>query len=94
MTKLILSALIRPRRDGVEAAVAEFPDIKESSLTIGFALVRLREAIWRRMQWTKVDTSCSGEPLSPVPQKPTSADFAVPIEVDVAQPPAAGPQPT
>jgi hypothetical protein len=38
MAKLILSALLRPRRDGVQAQVAEFPDIKVSSWSIAGAL--------------------------------------------------------
>jgi hypothetical protein len=45
MAKLILSALLRPRREGVEAKIAEFPDIKVSAWSIGVALARLREAI-------------------------------------------------
>ena len=32
MAKLILSALLRPRREGVEAKIAEFPDIKVSAV--------------------------------------------------------------
>lgn len=42
MAKLILSALLRPRREGVEAKIAEFPDIKVSAWSIGVALARLR----------------------------------------------------
>src|SRR5262249_30462897 len=44
MAKLVLSALLRPRREGVQAEVAEFPDIKVSAWSIGSALARLREA--------------------------------------------------
>jgi len=44
MAKLVLSALLRPRREGVQAEVAEFPDIKVSAWSIGAALARLREA--------------------------------------------------
>jgi hypothetical protein len=62
MAKLILSALLRPRREGVEAKIAEFPDIKVPAWSIGVALARLREAIWSRLRWTKIETSCAGEP--------------------------------
>jgi hypothetical protein len=47
------------------------------------ALVRLRQAVWQRMRWTDVEPNCAGEPISPVPQKPSSDDLAMPIEVDV-----------
>jgi len=82
MAKLVLSALLRPRRDGVQAQVAEFPDIKVSSWSIGGALARLRSALWQRMRWTKVETSCAGEPISPVPKKASSQDLTVPILVE------------
>jgi hypothetical protein len=82
VAKLVLSALLRRRREGVQAEVAEFPDIKVSSWSVGAALARLREALWQRMQWTEVETSCAGEPISPVPQKTTDHDLAVPIEVE------------
>jgi hypothetical protein len=84
MAKLILNALLRRRREGVQAKVAEFPDIKVSALSIGTALYRLRGALWQRLRWTKVETSCAGEPISPVPQKPTSEDLTVPIEVEIS----------
>jgi hypothetical protein len=84
MKKLVVSALLRSDREGVEAQVAEFPDIKVSAWGVGPAVARLREAIWRRMRWTKIETTCAGEALSPVPQKPTSGDLAVPIEVEIA----------
>jgi hypothetical protein len=84
MAKLILSALLRPRREGVQAEVAEFPDIKVSAWSIHAALARLREALWQRMRWTKVETSCAGEPISPIPQKASTQDLAVPIEVETA----------
>jgi hypothetical protein len=83
MAKLVLSALLRPRREGVEAKIAEFPDIKVSALSVSGVLARLREAVWQRMRWTKVETSCAGEPISPVPQQPSSEDLAVPIEVEI-----------
>jgi hypothetical protein len=83
MKKLIVSALLRSGREGVEAQVAEFPDIKISAWGVTAAVARLREAIWHRMRWTKIETTCAGEALSPVPQKPTSADLAVPIEVEL-----------
>jgi hypothetical protein len=83
MAKLVLSALLRPRREGVEAKIAEFPDIKVSALSVSGVLARLREAVWQRMRWTKVETSCAGEPISPVPQRPSSEDLAVPIEVEI-----------
>ena len=92
MAKLLLSALLRRRREGVEAKSAEFPDIKVSALSVGVALAHLREALWRRMRWTKIDTSCKGEPISPVPAKPSSGDLAVPIEVEVATKPGATPE--
>ena len=82
MAKLVLSALLRPRREGVQAEVAEFPEIKLSSWSIGAVLAQLREAVWQRMQWTEVETSCAGEPISPVPKKTTSNDLAVPIEME------------
>src|SRR6187200_3251192 len=91
MAKLILSALLRPRREGVQAEVAEFPDIKVSAWSIHAALARLREAVWQRLRWTKVETSCAGEPISPIPQKPTSGDLLVAIEVKVPIEPLSGP---
>jgi hypothetical protein len=36
------------------------------------------------MRWTKVETSCAGEPISPIPQKASTQDLAVPIEVETA----------
>jgi hypothetical protein len=85
MAKLILSARLKPRReDGVDAKIAEFPDIKVSAWSVGVALARLREAVWQRLRWTKVETSCAGEPISPIPQKPTSADLTVPIDVEIS----------
>jgi hypothetical protein len=84
MAKLVLSALLHKQREGVEAKSAEFPDIKVSALSVGVALAHLREALWQRMRWTKIDTSCSDEPISPVPARPSSGDLAVPIEVEVA----------
>jgi len=83
MKKIVLSALLRPAKDGVEAKVAEFQDIQVSAWSIHGALVRLRQAVWQRMRWTDVEPSCAGEPISPVPQKPSSDDLAMPIEVDV-----------
>jgi hypothetical protein len=80
-----MGALLRPRREGVQAEVAEFPDIKVSSWSIGAALARLREALWQRMRWTKVETSCAGEPISPIPQKASTQDLALPIEVEVPE---------
>jgi len=53
--KMLLSALLRPTKEGVEAKVAEFPDIKVSAWGIDGALVRLRQAVWQRMRWTKVE---------------------------------------
>jgi len=83
MKKIVLSALLRPSKEGVAAKVAEFPDIKVSALSIHGALHRLREAVWQRMRWTKVEPNCAGEPISPVPQKPSTDDLAMPLEVDV-----------
>jgi hypothetical protein len=83
VAKLVLSALLRPRQDGVQAEVAEFPDIKVSAWSIGAALAQLRGAILQRMRWRKVETNCSGAPISPVPRRPSSEDLAVPIEVEV-----------
>jgi hypothetical protein len=82
MAKRVLSALLRPRREGVQAEVAEFPDIKVSSWSIGGALARLRLALWQRMRWTQVETSCAGEPISPVPKKASNQDLTVPIQVE------------
>jgi hypothetical protein len=84
--KMLLSALLRPTKEGVEAKVAEFPDIKVSAWGIDGALVRLQQAVWQRMRWTKVESNCAGEPISPVPQKPSSQDLAMPIDVDVSPP--------
>ena len=90
MAKLVLNALLRRRQEGVQAQVAEFPDIKVTAFSVTGALAGLREALWRRMRWFKVETtSCHGEPLSPVPLKPTSEDLAVPIVVEVSTKPAA-----
>ena len=55
----------RPTKEGVEAKVAEFPDIKVSAWGIDGALVRLRQAVWQRMRWTKGESNCAGEPISP-----------------------------
>ena len=84
MAKLILSALLRPRREGVEAKIAEFPDIKVSAWSIGVAIARLREATWSRLRWTKVETSCAGEPISLVPEKSTNKEVTAPIEVEIS----------
>jgi hypothetical protein len=84
MAKLVLSARLKPRReDGVDAEIAEFPDIKASAWSVGGAVARLREAVWQRLRWTKVETSCAGEPISPIPQKPMRGDLTVPIEVEL-----------
>jgi hypothetical protein len=92
MAKLVLSARLEPRReDGVDAEIAEFPDIKVSAWSIGVALARLREAASERLRWTKIETSCAGEPISPIPQKPTSEDLAVPIEIEVPVEALSGP---
>ena len=85
--KLVASALLRPRPDGVQAQVAEFPDIKVSAWSVGAALARLREALWQRMRWTQVETSCSGEPISPVPKKASSQDLTAPIEIEILENP-------
>jgi len=85
MAKIVLSALLRPRRDGVQAEAAEFPDIKVSAWSIGAAVARLREVVWQRMRWTKVETRCAGEPISPIPQKGSTQDLAVPIEVETPE---------
>ena len=83
MAKLVLNALLRRHQESVQAEVSEFPDIKVSAFNVTGALSRLREALWRRMRSFKVETTrCHGEPLSPVPLKPTSEDLAVPIVVD------------
>jgi hypothetical protein len=81
--KMVLSALLRPSKEGIEAKVAEFPDIKVSAWSAHGALMRLREAVWQRMRWTKVEQNCAGEPISPVPLEVTSDDITAPIEVDV-----------
>ena len=84
MKKLVLSALVKPRRDGVTAEVAEFPDIKVSALSVAGAIARLREALWHRMRWTRVkQTSCHGEPIEPVPRMSQSGEVTVPMEVEV-----------
>jgi hypothetical protein len=90
MAKMFLNAFLRPRREGIEAEVAEFPDIKVSALSSQTALARLREAVWHRFRWTKVETSCSGEPITPVPQKSQGDKVAVPLEVVVTKSPQAG----
>ena len=82
MKKIVLSALLRPAKDGVEAKVAEFPDIQVSAWSIHGALVRLRQAVWQRMRWTDVEPSCAGEPFTRS-TKASSDDLAMPIEVDV-----------
>jgi hypothetical protein len=42
MTKLVLSARFTRREDGVDAEIAEFPDIKASAWSVGGAVTRLR----------------------------------------------------
>jgi hypothetical protein len=83
MKKIVLSALLRPSKEGVAAKVAEFPDIQVSAWSINGALHRLREAVCQRLRWAKIEASCAGEPISPIPQKPLSHDLAMPIEVEV-----------
>jgi hypothetical protein len=85
MAKMFLSAFLRPRREGVEAEVAEFPDIKVSALSFQTALARLREAVWHRFRWTKVETSCHGEPITPTPKRSQDERVVVPLEVEVAE---------
>ena len=84
MAKLVLSALLRPRRGRVQAEIAEFPDVKVTESSVGGALARLRSAVWGRLQGVKVRANCSGQPVSPLPKKPSSGDLTVPIEVEVA----------
>ena len=84
MAKLVLSALLRPRREGVQAEVAEFPDIKVSAWSIGAALARLREALWQRMRCTKVELAALATDFA-YPQKASTQDLAVPIEVEVPE---------
>ena len=88
MAKLVLSALLRPRRGGVQAESAEFPDVKVTESSVGGALARLRSALWGRLRGVKVRTNCSGQPVSPLPKSPSSGDLTVPIEVEVATSPA------
>ena len=88
MAKLVLSALLRSRRDGVQAEIAEFPDVKVTESSVGGALARLRSALWGRLRGVKVRTNCSGQPVSPLPKKPSRGDLTVPIEVEVATSPA------
>jgi hypothetical protein len=83
MKKIVLNALLSPSKEGISAKVSEYPDIKVSAWSIQGALHRLREAVWQRMRWTDVETNCAGEPISPVPQKPSRHDLAMPIEVEV-----------
>ena len=83
MAKLVLNALLRRDKEGVQAEVAEFPDIKVSALSISVAVARVRKALWQRMRWIKApETSCHGEPISPVPREPAGDDLTVPIEVE------------
>lgn len=84
MAKLVLSALLRPRRGGVQAEIAEFPDVKVTESSVGGALARLRSALWGRLRGVKVRANCRGQPVSPLPKKPSSGDLTVPIEVEVA----------
>src|SRR4029450_1794327 len=46
----------------------------------GVALLRLREAVWQRMRWGDVERNCAAA-ISPVPEKLSSNDLDVPIEV-------------
>ena len=48
MKKMVLSALLRPTKEGVEAKIAEFPDIKVSSWSIHGALSMATNALDRR----------------------------------------------
>jgi hypothetical protein len=89
MAKLVLSALLRPRRDGVHAEVAEYPEVKVKASSVSVAVARLREALWRRIRGTRVASNCSGQPASPVPKTTASEELAVPIEVDVRTKPDA-----
>jgi hypothetical protein len=88
MAKLVLSALLRSRRGGVQAEIAEFPDVKVTESSVGGALARLRSALWSRLRGVKVRTNCSGQPVSPLPKTPSRGDLTVPIEVEVATSPA------
>jgi hypothetical protein len=46
MKKIVLSALLRPSKEGVAAKVAEFPDIKVSAWSIHGALAQTRCVRW------------------------------------------------
>lgn len=82
-SKLVLSALLRSRRDGcVQAEVAEFPEVKASAASIEGVLTRLRDAVRQRMRWTKLETSCSGDAISPVPKRP-SKDGELTVAIDI-----------
>lgn len=92
MAKLVFNALLKQRGDGVQAKLAEFPDIKVRSWSIGGALARLRTALQQRMRWTRIETSCAGEPLTPTPAPETvpASGLATAIEIDVKAPERSG----
>lgn len=81
MARIVLSALLKPFRGGVEGRVAEFPDIKTKSWSISEAVSKLRNQLMHRMRRTKVDTNCSGQPVSPVPKNSSGAEISVAIEI-------------
>ncbi|HEX2449310.1 MAG TPA: hypothetical protein VHK26_14220 [Methyloceanibacter sp.] len=84
MTRIVLSALLKPFKGGVQAKAAEFPDLEVTSWTIHGAVAKLREKLSHRLRWTKIDRSCSGDPITPVPQ-PSEGFIAVPIELALPQ---------
>lgn len=83
MAKMVFSALIKRRGEGVAAKAAEFPDIKVRSWSVDGALARLRQAIRQRMRWTRIDLSCTGEPIGPVPEPPSPNGLSTAIELEI-----------
>lgn len=88
MARIVLSALLKPFHGGVTAKSAEFPELEASSWTVGGAVTKLRQLLSQKLARHKVQTSCSGDPISPVP-KTNKGSLTVPIDVTVSDKTAA-----
>jgi hypothetical protein len=83
MARVVLNALLKPFHGGVKARSAEFPELEASSWTVGGAVSKLRQLLSQRLSRHKVQTSCSGDPITPVP-KAKKGSLTVPIDLSVS----------
>jgi hypothetical protein len=89
MARIVLSALLKPFRGGVKAKSAEFPELEATSWTVGGAVTKLRQLLSQKLSRHKVETSCTGDPISPVP-KTKKGSLTVPIDVSLSDKTASG----